>query len=93
MKRKPNNLRSLIALLAMLPLMGCHLQPDLGPPGTIGHQRSRHTVHDPFPDNDLGPPIHGGRPRGFDRPLAETQNLQRTPNVRRGSPVPNYQGF
>lgn len=57
-------------------IVGCHLRPDFGPPGTIGQQRARAAVHDPFPNNDLGPPIVSGRPRGFDRPGAEPNRLQ-----------------
>lgn len=40
-------------------------------PGTIAQQRMRATVHDPYPDQDAGPKIDGGRPRDFQNPLAE----------------------
>ena len=52
-------------------LTGCENFRQLQPPGTIFQQRSRATIHDPFPDNDAGPEIVGGRPPGFDRPLHE----------------------
>ena len=67
-----------ITALWLLPLImsGCYLRPNFGPPGTIGMQRSRAVLHDPFPSNELGPPILGGRPLGFDLPQPETQNLQ-----------------
>lgn len=57
-------------------LTGCQLWPNLGPPGTIGEQRARAIVHDPFPDNDLGPEIVSGRPREWNRPSAEPKRLQ-----------------
>lgn len=40
-------------------------------PGTIQQQRIRATVHDPYPDQDAGPDVVGGRPRDYQQPLAE----------------------
>jgi hypothetical protein len=34
-------------------------------------QRLSATVHDPYADVDAGPEIVGGRPREFQKPLAE----------------------
>ena len=67
-------------LILMCPLTGCYLRPNFGPPGTIGMQRSRAVLHDPYPSNELGPPIVGGRPRGFDNPQAQAENLQEVRN-------------
>ena len=94
-------LRSLFSGLAIFALTfqfgGCgSTRLDLGPPGTIGMQRERAVIHDPFPSNDLGPPIVGGRPAGFDLPLAPTKNLQVNPhaiNNKRGGYVQPYGGF
>ena len=68
-----------ISLLMLTVATGCHLRPNFGPPGTIGMQRSRAVLHDPYPSNELGPQIVGGRPLGFDRPQAETEGLQGSP--------------
>ena len=57
--------------------IGCHLQPELGPPGTIGNQRSRAVLNDPFPSDELGPEIKGARPRGFDLPEPRAEGLQK----------------
>ena len=65
-----------IAMVAAVGATGCHLRLDEGPPGTIGQQRQRAVVHDPFPSNDLGPEIMGGRPLGFERPAPETRSVQ-----------------
>jgi hypothetical protein len=46
---------------------GCQLNA----PGTIQQQRLRATIHDPYPDPDLGPEIDGGRPREYRDPLPE----------------------
>ena len=71
------NSRQLILMaLATILLSGCHLRPNFGPPGTIGMQRSRAVLHDPFPSDELGPVIVGARPKGFERPQSEATNLQ-----------------
>ena len=74
------NHRMTIAIAGLLLLVsGCHLRPNFGPPGTIGMQRDRAVLHDPFPSNDLGPTIVGGRPKGFDIPRAEAVDRQDNP--------------
>ena len=40
-------------------------------PGTVRQQQMRASVHDPYPDQDLGPEVVGGRPREFAQPLPE----------------------
>ena len=63
---------------------------NFGSQGTIGQQRNEFVIHDPYPSNDLGPPIVGGRPRGFDRPFAEATDVQGSPYARRNGRMPNY---
>jgi hypothetical protein len=75
-RRRICKLSALFFGLTVLLDCGCHLRPNFGPPGTIGMQRSRAWLHDPYPSDELGPVIVGGRPLGFDRPQAETRNLQ-----------------
>ncbi|MEM7455729.1 MAG: hypothetical protein AAF456_15355 [Planctomycetota bacterium] len=67
--------------LVVVCFSGCfnYLRPDLGPPGTIGAQRSRMVLNDPYPSDYLGPSIPSGRPRGFELPLPEAQNNQYSP--------------
>ena len=51
--------------------------------GTIERQRARATVHDPYPLNDIGPEVAGGRPREFFNPQAEPvrqHNVEILPN-------------
>lgn len=76
---------------------GCStLALDLSPPGTIGMQREKAVIHDPYPSTELGPPIVGGRPSGYDLPLPQTKSLQVNPHARpggRGSFVQPYTGF
>lgn len=70
-----------LALLGSVLLVcsGCYLRPQFREaPGTINYQRGRAVLHDPFPDNSIGPPVAGGRPAGFERPLSEPVRLQST---------------
>lgn len=39
--------------------------------GTVEEQTARAAVYDPYPLNDIGPEVVGGRPRGFTNPLSE----------------------
>jgi hypothetical protein len=52
--------------------VGCASKHDrIAHPGTIEQQRLRATIHDPYPDPDLGPPIDEARPREYQSPLPE----------------------
>ena len=72
-----------IAVLT-LSLLGCgHLQwPRLRGPGPAHYQQYQATVYDPYPENDIGPPVVGGRPRGYQNPYPQTERLQRNPYAR-----------
>jgi len=59
----------LITALAVVPA-GCNN------PGPANVQRARAQWYDPYPSNDLGPAISGGRPQGFDKPYAEPIHSQ-----------------
>lgn len=90
----------LLVLSASVASVGCAaLQLDLGAPGTIGMQRERAVIHDPYPSPDLGPAIVGGRPAGYDLPLAPTKALQVNPHAgnsssrNRGAFAQPYTGF
>lgn len=45
--------------------------------GTTDQQKARAVKHDPYPLNDIGPEVVGGRPREYYQPQAEPvrQNL------------------
>jgi hypothetical protein len=65
--------KTLIVLLAAC-LMGggcAGYHPPWCQPGTIQQQRLRATIHDPYPEPDIGPEIDGGRPREYQEPLPE----------------------
>jgi hypothetical protein len=62
---------------------GCYLPVFNGPPGTIGTQRTRAVLNDPFPSDTLAPAFAGARPRGFDLPLSDTTSFQSHPSAKR----------
>ncbi|MEM9354073.1 MAG: hypothetical protein AAGA92_13755 [Planctomycetota bacterium] len=63
-----------IGLTVSLCLYGCSStvrQPRLRSPGTAPVQRYNATQFDPYPQNDVGPEIVGGRPIDFQLPPDE----------------------
>ena len=73
----------LVACACVVLHSGCYLPVFNGPPGTIGAQRTRAVLNDPFPSDTLGPAFAGARPRGFDLPLSDTTTFQSHPSARR----------
>jgi hypothetical protein len=80
MPRGPNNWRILLLLLT-IGSAGCSSPyirtPNFAHPGTAAEQRADAERFDPYPDPDAGPPVLGGRPPGFTRPLTETEWARR----------------
>jgi hypothetical protein len=92
MSIRPRNLVIVSSLMVVMTAVGCNLAgPNFGPQGTFEYQRGQAVLHDPFPNNDAGPAVVGGRPRGYDRPLAEAENNQEYRS--RGGKAPAYYGF
>ena len=81
MKQKP--VVAIFILALSLPLAGCSSavrQPRLLHPGPAGYQRNNATQFDPYPQNDVGPEIVGGRPLGYQKPPDEvTRARQQQP--------------
>jgi hypothetical protein len=65
--------RFVIAAL-VLSLAGCSSTirwPNLFHPGNMAKQRTNAVYTDPYPLPDVGPPIVGGRPLGYQAPVPE----------------------
>jgi hypothetical protein len=65
-----------VLVMASVPLAACSPTirwPRLVGPGPAPYQRAQAEVSDPFPINDMGPAIVGGRPREFDKPRDEVR--------------------
>lgn len=77
------------ACLLVLASAGCASRPGWGlrgmGQGTTERQKSRAAVHDPYPLNDIGPEVVGGRPREFYNPQAEPVRNQVTASQFPGS--------
>jgi hypothetical protein len=50
--------------------------PDFSNPGWAYQQRNDAVAHDPYPVDDAGPEIVGGRPREYQRPLNEVERAR-----------------
>jgi len=53
--------------------IGCQnlARPNLASPGTAEAQRARAVQFDPYPENEPGPRVVGGRPMEYEEPAAE----------------------
>lgn len=61
--------------------VGCAGRSRWGLPwgqGSTDRQKARAAVHDPFPLNDIGPEVIGGRPREYYNPEPEAARNQIT---------------
>ncbi len=67
-------MRVIYCCAAVAMLAGCANRQGWGiggGQGTVDRQKSRAVVHDPYPLNDIGPEVIGGRPREYFNPQAE----------------------
>ncbi len=64
---------ALLSVTAMI-LVGCAniTPPNWCSPGSARYQQDVAEQYDPYPENDVGTPLVGGRPRGYMYPRAET---------------------
>lgn len=70
-------IRNLALMFTAVCVAGCQSpyirMPNFAHPGTAAQQRADAERFDPYPDPDAGPPVVGGRPLGYTRPLTETE--------------------
>jgi hypothetical protein len=50
--------------------------PDWSDPGPIQTQKRRAIRFDPYLENDIGPPIDGGRPRDYLAPIPQVERAR-----------------
>ena len=84
----PHHLRIALAICAATLLCGCKgtIMPRLESPGTAGTQRSNALQYDPYPLDDVAPPVAGGRPKEYDRPIPEVTRGKLFHKPRESSP-------
>lgn len=71
---RPRMIRRVGAALAVAASVGCgpnFRMPNLFHPGPAGPQRFDAVYHDPYPLDDAGPAVVGGRPREYQKPVPE----------------------
>lgn len=71
----------LASILALSASVGCSSVdgPRWFGPGTAGQQRAEAARFDPYPENDTGPAVVGGRPRDYQNPVAEPSRARWNP--------------
>jgi hypothetical protein len=71
----------LLSAVAILAAAGCASvsTPRLFETRPTELQQSTAQRFDPFPENDTGPEVEGGRPREFDKPIAEPSRARWNP--------------
>lgn len=86
------------AVIAALCCAGCTPEarnyirfPDLTHPGPAAYQQAQAIQHDPYPLNDIGPEVVGGRPLAFQQSLTEPARARQVPQpvvAIQGAPPP-----
>ena len=72
---------SVALALIVVSLAGCRGRKLLGPPGSINQQQANAVVHDPFPQNDIGPYEAASRPPSYQQPLPEPVRNRLVPDA------------
>lgn len=78
-------------LFALLAVAGCSYtirKPNWAHPGPAPYQRGNATQFDPYPQNDMAPPIVGGRPAGYAKPPSEVERARQHQPFGLGSRAP-----
>lgn len=75
MRADSPQLRLAFLTISLCALAGCRgtLMPQLANPGSAGYQRYNALQYDPYPLDDVAPPVAGGRPKEYDRPIPEVK--------------------
>ena len=86
--------RRLIGAVALLiPLSACSptiYRPTLLHPGPAYFQRNNAVQFDPYPQNDMGPEIVGGRPIGYMKPPDEVTRARQHQQIAPWRTAPLY---
>jgi len=82
--------QSVLGALLLTATAGCPnlARPNLACPGRIELQQARAQQYDPYPENEPGPKIEGGRPREYVKPRDEIIRVRPPFNPFAGPGVP-----
>lgn len=73
------SVKNLVIILLSIQLTACSStirRPRLASPGTAPFQRHNAEQFDPYPQNDMGPEIVGGRPPDYAVPVPEVERAR-----------------
>lgn len=78
MRVLPPSLHLVLLATWAIALTGCPTirTPQLANPGPAGYQRYNALQFDPYPLDDVGPPVAGARPQEYARPIPEVKRGQ-----------------
>jgi len=74
--RKFNRMAVSLSLFFLTACSSAVRMPQLYHPGPAGIQRANAEQFDPYPQNDVGPEIVGGRPLDFQKPPDELRRVR-----------------
>jgi len=60
---------------------GCRNQTVFTPKGPMNQQQANAIIHDPFPQNDIGPYEAASRPPSYQQPLPEAERNRIVPDA------------
>ncbi len=61
----------IVSAIAVTSLTGCRGHGWFAPPGSMNQQQANAIIHDPYPQEDVGPSDPSARPLGYQRPLPQ----------------------
>ena len=85
--------RVIVGALLLLPLSACSsavFKPTILHPGPAYFQRNNAVQFDPYPQNDMGPAIVGGRPIGYMKPPDEVTRARQHQQIAPWRTAPLY---
>lgn len=73
----------LLVAVALAAAGGCRgtRLPNWCYPGPADYQQNAAQRFDPYPENDVGPPVDGGRPMQYETPVAEPSRARWNPRT------------
>jgi hypothetical protein len=70
-----------VATLLLVASAGCRNHGFFAPKGPMNQQQAAAVVHDPFPQNDIGPYEAASRPPSYQQPLPEAVRTRLIPDA------------
>ncbi len=79
-RRLPLLISSVAMVAVVVCAVGCRGRGLLPPAGPMNQQQASAVIHDPFPQNDIGPYEAASRPPSYQQPLPEAERNRIVPD-------------